>query len=155
MFSAQHWETIHCNVRRASLAAMQWCAKRAPRWRPTWIKRPWVKIKSTGKLDKNGRLIQTNAWTIIIYDNIWMNQMIEDSGILIFFCGSHSQWSKFWLISTYPQGPDDIFPTPALSVPAKKRLARPDRSQSPSLCRRFLAVLEKNYKCYMNMISSG
>lgn len=59
-----------------------------------------------------------------------MNQMIEDSGILMFV---GSQWSKFWLISTYPQGPDDIFPTPALSVPAKKRLARPDTSQSPSL----------------------
>ena len=131
MIFAQHWETIHCNVRRASLAAMQWCAKRAPRWRPTWIKWPWVKIKSTGKLDKNGRLT-VNTDKCLNNNNIlkYMNQMIEDSGILMFV---GSQWSKFWLISTYPQGPDDIFPTPALSVPAKKRLARPDTSQSPSL----------------------
>lgn len=125
MFSAQHWETIHCNVRRASLAAMQWCAKRAPRWRPTWIKRPWVKIKSTGKLDKNGRLIQTNAWTIIIYDNIWMNQMIEDSGILIFFVVPIPNEANFDLSPP-------IRRAPTISFQLQHSLCR-QRSDSPGL----------------------
>ena len=82
-----------------------------------------------------------------------MNQMIEDSGILMFV---GSQWSKFWLISTYPQGPRRYLSNSSTLCAGKEATRQAWHKPKPfAQRRRFLAVWEKNYKSYMNMISSA